>query len=531
MLVLEIELLTGRYVAKEYNDHASAEWPPHPARVFSALAAAYFEDAAHGDVRQEERAALEWLAKQPAPSVYAAAAARRIVLDAYVPTNDKSIKPSTARVVNEMIEAEQAGDHQKARKKRQQLDRLSTEASAPIENPGKEHLKRALSVLPDAGERKQPRVFPSVFAYDSVVHFTWPDAEPGVEVRTALDSLAVRVTRLGHSSSLVRLAWVQQHRIPTWIPDPNGGHTMRWVSEGQMSALEAAYEVHRGTRNRVLPAVPKRYRHVDDDGPSPAPRWSSILGTDWIVFELLGDRRLPIVRAVDVAVALRGAALAHAGAAPPEVLSGHGPGQTPSRRPHVAYIALPFVGFPYADGSILGVAAVLPRGLASAERGAVLRALGSVERLTVRPGLAFPVRRVAEPRAHLRTLDPLLWCDESVVWGTVTPVLLDRFPGDLGSRNSEVARRAEEEALEAIAGSCERIGLPRPAAVSLSAPCFRGSEEAKRFRRRERRGVPPRVRIHALIDFGQRVRGPVLLGAGRYVGLGLCRPLVEERRS
>lgn len=530
MLALEIELLTGRYVAKQYDDHVSAEWPPHPARVFSALAATYFEDAAPGKARQKERLALEWLEKQPAPSLYAARAARRSVLDTYVPTNDKSIHPSVSRVVEELIEADRTGDTKKAKKARERLGALSRKAAQPITDDNKELLTRALAVLPNAGERKQPRTFPSVYAYDPVVHFTWPEAEPGDELRTALDALAARVTRLGHSSSLVRLAWVQEHRAPTWIPDPNGPHTLRWVSEGQLTALEAAYEVHRGTRNRVLPSVPARYRHIDDTAPSPAPPRSNVFGTDWVVFELLGQGRLPIVRAVDIAVALRGATLAHAGSAPPEVLSGHAPARTPSQRPHIAYLALPFVGFPHADGSILGVAAVLPRDLVGEERRAVLRALGSIQRLTLPPGLAFAVRRVAEPRPHLRTLDPVLWCAEGVVWGTVTPILLDRFPGDLGSRNADVARRAEEEAQETIARACEQIGLPRPRVVSLSAPCFRGSEAAERFRRRDRRGLPPRVRVHALIDFGKPVHGPVLLGAGRYVGLGLCRPLVEEHR-
>jgi CRISPR-associated protein Csb2 len=531
MLVLEVELLTGRYVAKQYDNHASAEWPPHPARVFSALAAAHFEDAAEDEARQKERVALEWLERQSAPSLYAADAARRSVLDTYVPTNDKSIDPSVPRVVQELIEAERVGDAKQAEKKRERLNALSRKAAQPITGHNKELLKRALAVLPNAGERKQPRTFPSVYAYDPVVHFTWPEAEPGDEMLASLEALAARVTRLGHSSSLVRLGWVQEDRAPTWIPDPKGPHTLRWVSEGQLTALEAAYELHRGTRNRVLPSVPANYRHIDDPAPSLAPPRSNVFGTDWVVFELLGQGRLPIVRAVDIAVALRGAALAHAGSAPPEVLSGHAPARTPSQRPHIACLALPFVGFPHADGSILGVAAVLPRDLVGEERRAVLRALGSIQRLTVSPGLAFVVRRAAEPRPHLRTLDPLLWCAEGVVWGTVTPILLDRFPGDLGSGNADVARRAEEEAQEAITRACEWIGLPRPRAVSLSAPCFRGTEAAERFRRRDRRGLQPRVRVHALIDFGTSVRGPVLLGAGRYVGLGLCRPLVEEHRS
>ena len=83
MLVLEIELLTGRYVAKQYDDHASAEWPPHPARVFSALVAACFEDPAEGESSRQERVALEWLERQGAPLLYAANAARRSVLDTY----------------------------------------------------------------------------------------------------------------------------------------------------------------------------------------------------------------------------------------------------------------------------------------------------------------------------------------------------------------------------------------------------------------------------------------------------------------
>jgi CRISPR-associated protein Csb2 len=606
MLALEVELLTGRYVAKQYDDHASAEWPPHPARVFSALAAAHFEDPVEGDDRRKEREALDWLARQPAPSLHASGAARRSVLDAFVPTNDKSVDPSVGKAVHEVLFAADGGGRAVAQCKLEKLGQAASQPVAPTENqrsrltaaieaverelgtngasglhsalealhtlahemgteppskllmgalnavaslkqndtglakqlarikrglqPGKELLKRAVSVLPAAGERKQARAFPSVYAYDPIVQFIWPQ-DPEQRVREALDALAGRVTRLGHSSSLVRLAWVATSCGATWITDPCGPHTLRWVSEGQLSALDAAYQVHRGTANRVLPSVPANYRCINDPAPPQTAPASNVFGADWIVFELLGKERLPIVRAVDVASALRGASLAHAGAPPPEVLSGHGRGKAPSERPHVAYVALPFVGFPHSDGSILGVAVVLPNGLVGEERTAVLRALGSIRRLTLPPGLEFNVRRVAEPRPHLRTLDPLLWCGESVVWGTVTPILLDRFPGNLKSKNPSVVRKAEQEAQEAIAGACERIGLPRPRVVSLAAPCFRGSAAADQFRRRDRRRLPPRVRVHALIDFGQRIRGPVLLGAGRHVGLGLSRPLPAEPQS
>ena len=35
-----------------------------------------------------------------------------------------------------------------------------------------------------------------------------------------------------------------------------------------------------------------------------------------------------------------------------------------------------------------------------------------------------------------------------------------------------------------------------------------------------------RLLTHVAIDFGCEVAGPVMLGAGRYMGLGLCRRLV-----
>jgi CRISPR-associated protein Csb2 len=641
MLVLEIEFLTGRYVSQEYNDRQTGEWPPHPARVFSTLVAVHYEDPpSDGDVRQE-REALEWLAGQSAPAIYASEATRRHVLDVFVPTNDKSVEPSVGDVVLESLVASEDRARAAARRKLDQLsqsasrpvtpseneyrelidaikdienrleadgisslgpllDQLASRAREMVENrpskllaraassaarldrsnkerlkkqlttlkqglrPGKEVIKRALSVLPAAAERKQARTFPSVCPDDPIVYMAW-DASPTAAVRRALDGLASRVTRLGHSSSFVRLAWVETPRAPTWIPDPHGELTLRWVEEplrdqqgnvmegtGQLAALDAAFELHRGTANRVLPSVPVNYRRCDDAARTAAVPESNVFGSDWVVFELLGSRRLPVVRAVDAALALRGAALRRAHdelcgcdlwqdrSQPPScaeaqdcykklpaVLTGHEHDCSRARRPHVAFVALPFVGFPHADGSILGVAAILPRGLTGGDRRAVLRALGCVTRLTLAPGLAFEVRRAAEPRPRLRTLDPLLWAREGVVWGTVTPILLDRFPGNLRSRNPDAALKAEREAESAILEACERIGLPPPRAVSLTAPCFDGSVAAERFRRRDRRGLPPRVRVHALIDFGTAIRGPVLLGAGRYVGLGLCRPFLE----
>ena len=58
MLTIEVELLAGRYAATEHNDRSRAEWPPHPARFFSALVAALHD---RDPADPAEREALLWL--------------------------------------------------------------------------------------------------------------------------------------------------------------------------------------------------------------------------------------------------------------------------------------------------------------------------------------------------------------------------------------------------------------------------------------------------------------------------------------
>src|SRR5690606_39529806 len=86
MLALEIRFLTGRYAAAEVTDRIRAEWPLHPARVFSALAAALYDDPEPSEI---EVRALEWLENAGHPEIIASDAARRALGQVYVPTNDQ----------------------------------------------------------------------------------------------------------------------------------------------------------------------------------------------------------------------------------------------------------------------------------------------------------------------------------------------------------------------------------------------------------------------------------------------------------
>jgi CRISPR-associated protein Csb2 len=368
---------------------------------------------------------------------------------------------------------------------------------------------------------------------------------PSDEQRAALDALAARVVRLGHSSSLVAVRMADGVENPRWIPATEGQtsmtdeHVLRTVDAGQLELLCETFEQQGESPGRVMPARFQRYVRPE---PAPAPRpLVSLFGDDWIVFRRVRPKGtepwFPSTRAIDFGRALRGALLTHYGPNAPEILSGHAAKDAPSLRPHAAFLPLPFVGSEYADGTILGVALVLPRGASAEERRAVFRALGRWEasarrgdeelpelQLTFGRGGEFRMARVDDV-ASMSSLRPSTWCGASKTWASATPVALDRNPGDLRSSDPRREAAAYAEAEESVARACEHIGLPRPSRVTvLPAAPLAGAAKARQF--------PPfttgkiqRVLVHATLSFADSVAGPVLLGAGRFFGLGLFRPL------
>jgi CRISPR-associated protein Csb2 len=127
-------------------------------------------------------------------------------------------------------------------------------------------------------------------------------------------------------------------------------------------------------------------------------------------------------------------------------------------------------------------------------------------------------------------LDPTRWCRASTRFVTATPIALDKNPGNLRSNQDGTARKAAVEAQQNISDACLRVVGVRPSSVEVSlAPLLLGAQHVRDFLPWPGRpGRTPRVRVHADIRFEAPVRGPLLLGAGRYFGLGLCMP-VEDR--
>ena len=81
--------------------------------------------------------------------------------------------------------------------------------------------------------------------------------------------------------------------------------------------------------------------------------------------------------------------------------------------------------------------------------------------------------------------------------------------------------------VENIKDACERIGLPRPREVLLHpVSLIEGAAHARDFPALKRKADGgARYHSHAVLMFDEPVRGPVLIGAGRFRGYGVCRPV------
>jgi len=480
MLALDVEWLTGVCVATRSPADDAPEWPPQPDRIFSALVASF---GAHGG-RAEERAALEWLEAQEPPRLTPVDAFARVAVAAFVPPNDVATLPEG---------------------RRRQPRRFP--ASVPLAEPGATHLRL-------------------VWAADAAAHLP------------ALQALARDTSYIGHSSALVRCRFsAEDVAAERFAPARAAPYP------GRLAELERLYRRHveKGDSN----ARPRRELLTAPVETSPgAP--SGLFGRRWIVLEAAEGERPDIRSAAIIARLLRAALMEKFATSIPPWLSGHMPDGAPTTDPHIAIVPLADIGWRHSDGGLKGLALIVPRALEDEWRAAATPAAfaeanvlaSAVARLprdrdgaielaepSGRPGRIFWRLREA-PTPDLHSLKPDRYCMTSTVWSTATPIALDRFPKAQGA-----TRLAE--AAEIIARACANIGLPAPARVEVHKhSAFRGAPSAwppggaPRWTGWARpKALADRPLFHATLRFDAPVRGPLILGAGRFFGLGLCLPL------
>ena len=169
--------------------------------------------------------------------------------------------------------------------------------------------------------------------------------------------------------------------------------------------------------------------------------------------------------------------------------------------------------------------------------GQALRALAPVDEnrgrriLTVKPeagtesNVAFRIDLSPTFEASKRSLDPRSISADADLRDGHT-LVLDRHLKEKGE-----ARQREIEAH--IAAACRNIGLPEPEEIIADKhSAFEGAPSAYPSGKspiwmgwRLPQSLASRQLTHAVMRFAAPVNGPVILGAGRFLGLGLCRPL------
>jgi CRISPR-associated protein Csb2 len=476
-LVLEIEHLLGVAFAAQSQASIMPDWPLQPDRVFSALVAAW---GARGE-KAAERRALEWLEAQPAPEIAASGGFVRTPATAFVPPND----PETGRVGNR-------------------------------------------SVMP-AFRRRQPRRFPAFRPDDPVMQLVWPDAEVDSATVEILNALATDTPYIGHSASLTRCRF-RTDGIPAQTAPPR-----RRIYAGRLAELQRLYH----TGQRPNPGEEVRSGTLIATEPT-----RSIFADRWLVLEHVHGEMPDLRTAPLISKALRCALMSGfkrngQGTAIPAIVSGHSAGGSPITEPHLSIAPLAFLGPRFADGHVFGFALIPP---GDGELLADENFRSAVRRISKwNEDRGWRELHITGDRLNLtftlsgegtrRSLDSGPYVAVAKTWATCTPIVLDRHLKAKGNAEREI------EIENLVRQACLNIALPEPALVVAGkhsavngAPSAYPSAHAPRWTRwRLPKSIENRQLTHAVVQFAEPVRGPVILGAGRFVGLGLCRAVDPER--
>jgi CRISPR-associated protein Csb2 len=514
VLAIQVEYLTGVCMATQHNDpsRSTPEWPPHPDRLFSALVAAAAEpsdSSAPGTaIPDNVQTALHWLVQQGAPQLAVSEAWRREAPEVHMPTNPHE---------------DEVWQKPKKGKPRVLQKSFDLKTLLPV------HRKKA--ALP----------IPAVIPDDPVVYFIWPDAQPDDATRSTLETICERVTYLGRSRSLVRISLADTHPQATLVPDNMGQVQLRVPEPDRLCYLIDKYKRDGG---KPEPSPPQRYRRIEPDQQRKGLR--SVFDRMFIFRPRADDPPLPAEATLKVTKALRRGLLrcVHervcqcdrwASGVPrcadsldcyrkiPTLISGYDlddNGCTPTKSPHLAFVALPFVHhhLRHADGSIKGLAVLVPR----APKDGDLQLLAAGLMRLLEQGLEIPdigrwnLEEVPADNPPLQTLDIRQWTKPSRVWTTVTPIVFGHVPKE---------KKGGEPAV--ILESLHMLGVGASAveeiAVSKHSP-LQGAPPSWHFQSSSEKGM---LR-HVTLRFDRAVRGPLVLGRLRYFGLGLMRPLEEQ---
>ncbi len=468
MLSISVELLHGTFRGDPDGSAntgrlSRGEWPPSPARLFAAFVAA---DGTGEACRVTDGAELEWFERLPPP----------------------------------VIHADRHRSHQRLRLRYVVQHRQRGRGVA--KRAHHEYVGRS-GALSRAGVRVAPR--------SPHIVYSWVGEPPEDAILTALQRRAARVGYLGASDSPVRVR-VTTGTLPSkaaadaFVPNCEGDLVINVTRPGDVGRWDRLYAqwTARGASvsRSQFPALmhPSAYRSPLSE--EPRDRGEVVA---WLrLAAAVSGRRVSAVTALFKEAVLSQHQRLHG--TPPAVLHGHGFSGTGYEV--ARYLALPDVGHPRSRGRVHGLALWLPPGCDSMVRRMARDAAFSILRLSGRGVDVDVAPRDYEARPFAARPDR--WQRPSRGWGTAIPAIHERRrPLDL----AEVARW------------CRHAGLPDPVAFrSARAPLVPGAPDLAPVEV-NRPGRPALPYSHVELWFDQAIPGPVVVGAGRQRGFGLCAPL------
>lgn len=492
MVCISWKYLFGRVIATDYANRKKVEWPPHPDRVFQALIAAWGERGED----EKEKAALKWIEEQDLPELVIPK-----VLDhpesvsVFVPSND--IEASKGE-----IKKDQYGD-------------------------------KKISILPGLRKRSE-RFFPSLHVGQQECHLVWSKTIPE-DLVIPLTNICKAVQRIGHSSSFVSCRFSQtspdvgnEHvRFkPVLEKSKRLGIPLRIPGKGRLDTL---WKNHHAALKKTIPqyqAPPLANQKLFIKKMEEPIEVSGDFSSDILVFRSIGNKKVNLIRTHHIINALRSSFMPWAEKEGEDVLrlfSGHETSGEPIREPHIAFIPLPFVDARYADGHILGLGVLFPVKADQELRESALQAIANAldEDLKIKLTLGrMGVFEIQYDGGMLKqkALRVDTWVRASCYWDSVTPFVLDRM--------ARKKKDLEEWTMNQVFEACKYQGIPEPETVKVSAiPFVEGCPTCFEYPHIKRNDGTKRWMSHISISFRNAVSGPLVLGAGRYKGYGLFRPV------
>lgn len=500
-LLVTVRLHEGRYHGRDHR--RAGEWPPAPARLFQALMAG----AARGaSIPAETQAALDWLESLPAPVIAA--------------PRDLPGQPFTSYVPNNDLDAELAG--------------------------GRQSLHEAV-----ARTRIGKRIQPILFDADTPILYCWQGwtTSADEEHAAAICAAADRLYQLGRG---VDMAWATAETLDAdeaarrlsghggILHRPSGpgraDNGLLCPESGLRRSLEVRFE---SMRNRFHTHGDKR-KPIQVFVQPPKPRLVNVAydaPPRHFVFEARssGPRAefsaRPLSDAAGFVCAARDKAAEQLSRAAPhlaETVDRYIVGRNANDRDkpsRVHLVPLPSIGFEHADMQIRRLAVYVPQGCPLTPED-VAWAFSQVAWLDDDGVIVDELQRIDHDRM-IRNFE-----HAGRTWRSVTPLALPAArrrridPAHQVDEAKGGMERAREEARAAAAvhHALRHAEVRTPVAdVRVQRePFYRDGARAEWFAAGTR--FPKETLWHAAVTFTDSVSGPLLLGDGRFIGLGLMRP-------